>query len=189
MRTAQPRFDAEEAADIAQHLGRGGGRQRQHPLGPAELGEAGQPQIIGPEVVAPFRDAMGLIDGEQRDRRPLDRLAEPLVDEPFRGDVQQLQPARADLVHHGAVFVQVERRIEPPGRDAAGRQGVDLVLHQGDQRRDDQRQARQHQGRKLVAERLAAAGGKDGRRRPAGQQVPNCVLLAGLELREPESVF
>ena len=178
--------DVEEAADIAQHLGRGGGRQRQHPLGPAKLGEAGQPQIIGPEVVAPFRNAVGLIDGEQRDRRPLDHLAETLVDEPFGGDVQQPQPARADLVHHGAVFVQVEGRIEPPRRDAAGRQGVDLVLHQGDQRRDDQRQARQHQGRQLVAERFAAAGGKDGRRRFAGQQMPDHLALSRFEVGKAE---
>ena len=85
-----------------------------------------------------------------------------------------------------AVFVQVEGRIEPPRGDAAGRQGIDLVLHQGDQRRDDQRQARQHQGRQLVAERLAAAGGKDGRRRFAGQQMPDHVALPRFEVGEPK---
>ena len=129
---------------------------------------------------------MGLVDGEQRDRCPLDHFAEALVDEPFRGDVQELQPARADLIHRRAVFVQVEGRIQPPRRDAAGRQSVDLVLHQGDQRRDDQRQARQHQGRQLVAERFAAAGGKDGRRRFAGQQVPDHLALPRFEVGKAE---
>ena len=38
---------------------------------------------------------------------------------------------------------------------------VDLVLHQGDQRRDDQRHALAAYGRQLVAEALAAAGGHD----------------------------
>ena len=35
---------------------------------------------------------------------------------------------------------RLERGIQPPRGDAAGGQGVDLVLHQGDQRGDDQRQ-------------------------------------------------
>ena len=183
------RLDFEEAAHVGQHLRRGGGRQRQHPLGAAQLGELRQPQIVGPEVVPPFRDAMGFIHGKQRDPRPLNGLAEPFVDEPFRRDVQQPQPARANLVHHGPVLVQGQRGIEPPRGDAPSHQRVDLILHQGDQRRNDQRQARQQQGGNLVAERFAAAGREHGRRRSPGQQVANRVLLPGLELREPESVF
>ena len=81
---------------------------------------------------------------------------------------------------------RLKRRIEPPGGDAAGGQGVDLVLHQGDQRRDDQRQPGQHQGRNLVAQRLAAAGRKHGRGRPPGQQMPDHLLLPRLELRKAE---
>ena len=40
-------------------------------------------------------------------------------------------------------------------------QSVHLILHQGDQRRDNQRRATQHHRRQLIAERFAAAGGHD----------------------------
>jgi hypothetical protein len=125
---------------------------------------------------------VGLVDGEQRDADVLDRLAEPLVLEPLGGDVQEPQLPAADLLHHVAVLVCREGRIEPAGGDAARGQGIDLVLHQGDQRRDDERHAGQEQGRQLVAERLAAAGGKDGRGRAALHKVLHHRLLAGAEL-------
>jgi hypothetical protein len=43
-----------------------------------------------------------------------------------------------------------------------------LVLHQGDERRDDDGRARPQQGRDLVAQRLAAAGGHQHQRVAAG---------------------
>ena len=183
------RLDLEEAAHVGEHLRRGGGGQRQHPFGMALLGKLSEPQVVGPKIVPPFRDAMGFIDGEQRDPRTLNGLAEAFVDEPFRGDVQQPQPARANVVHDGPIFVQRQRRIQPPGGDAPGGERVDLIFHQGDQWRHDERQTRQQQGGNLVAERLAAAGWEYGRRRSPGQQVPDRVLLARLELREAESVL
>ena len=132
---------------------------------------------------------MGFIHGKQRNPRALNGLAESFVDEPFRRDVQQPQPAGADFVHDGSVFVERQRGIEPPRGDSPRRQRVDLVLHQGDQRRHDEGQTRQEQGGNLIAQRLAAAGRKhDGRRSP-GHQVADRVLLSGLELRESEPIL
>ena len=58
---------------------------------------------------------------------------------------------------------------------------LDLILHQGDQWRDDDRQAVQEQAGQLVAERLAGPRGKEGERTAAGQQRPDHLLLSGAE--------
>ena len=182
------RRDVEAAADVGEHLRGGGGGQRQGALGAEELGEAGQLQVVGAEVVPPLGDAVRLVDGEERHRNPRDRLAEPLVVETFRGHVEEADRAFADGVHEGAHLVAGEGRIEAAGGHAAPGELVDLVLHQGDQRRDHEGQAGQQEGRDLIAERLAAAGGEDGRGGPAGQEVPDHRFLSGAELAVAEGL-
>ena len=53
--------------------------------------------------------------------------------------------------------------------DAARLERLDLVGHQRDQRRDHQRGAGQERGRELVAQALAAAGGRDQQQAPLGR--------------------
>ena len=180
--------DVEAAADVGEHLRRGGGGQGQGALGAAELGEVGQLQVVGAEVVAPFGDAVRLVHREQRHRNPRDRLAEALVVEALGSDVEEAQRALAQVVHDGAHLVAGERRVEAAGGHSAPGELVDLVLHQGDQRRDDEGDAGQQQGRELVAERLAAAGGEDGRGGSPGEEVADHRLLAGAEVAVAEGL-
>src|SRR4051795_10569296 len=90
------RSDVEAAADVVEHLRGGGGGERQGALGAEELAEAGQLQVVGAEVVSPFRDAMGLVHREKRNRNPGDRLAEALVVEALGSHVEEAQRALAD---------------------------------------------------------------------------------------------
>ena len=144
----------------------------------AELaGAFGQLQVVGPEVVAPFRDAVRLVDREERDASARELREEALVVEALRRHVEELQRAVAESLADLTLLVGIEARVEPGRLDAASLQEVDLVLHQRDQRRDDDRHAVEHQRRQLVAEALAAAGRKDGQRRPAGQQRLHDPLL------------
>src|SRR5262249_2103283 len=53
------------------------------------------------------------------------------------------------------------RAVDLDGGDAAGLERIDLVLHQGDERADDDGGVAAQDGGGLVAERLAAAGGQD----------------------------
>ena len=55
-------------------------------------------------------------------------------------------------------LVGILRRVQERGAHADGLEGVDLVLHQGDERRDDDAGAVADERGHLVAERLAAAG-------------------------------
>ena len=59
------------------------------------------PGVVGPEVVAPLADAVGLVDRQQRRLDPGHRLDEPGAPEPLGGDVDQVVPAGLDLERAG----------------------------------------------------------------------------------------
>ena len=68
-------------------------------------------------------------------------------------------------------------------------QEVDLVLHQRDERRDDQRDAVEHERGELVAQALARAGGEDRQDGAAGEQAVDDGLLAFAEGVEAEDAL
>ncbi len=153
-----PRLDQAQALrDLLAGVlgGRRGQRDARHP-GPA-FGQRAEAQVVGPEVVPPLGHAVRLVDGEQRDRALVEQPRRRLDAEPLRGQVQQVQLARAVGLLHLAALVGVLRGVEEPGAHPERLQGVDLVLHQGDQRGDDHARAPAHQRGDLVAQRLAAA--------------------------------
>jgi len=61
-----------------------------------------------------------------------------------------------------------------------------LVLHQCDQRRNDEAHASLHQGGKLVAQRFAASGGHERENVAALEHILHHGLLAGTEGVEAE---
>ena len=87
---------------------------------------------------------------------------------------------------HAARLGRIERRVVDGGPHAGRQQGVDLVLHERDERRHDDADAGPHEGRDLVAERLAAAGRHEYERVAAGDQVVDDLLLVGPELAKAE---
>ncbi len=77
---------------------------------------------------------------------------------PLGRQVQQVQLAGEELGLHQPPLLEVLRGVHEPGPHAQRPQCVHLVLHQGDERGDDDPRTRPDQGRDLVAQRLAAAG-------------------------------
>src|SRR5262249_17474511 len=140
-----------------------------------------------PEVVAPLGDAVRLVDGEQRDANPAKLLQKALVVEALRRDVQQLQRPGAQLAVYLAELLLGERAVQARGGDAALAQHIDLVLHQRDQRRDNHGDALEEQRGELVAQRFAAAGGKDRQRRALAEQRVDHLALAGAEGGQAEA--
>ena len=65
---------------------------------------------------------------------------------------------------------------------------VDLVLHQGDQRADDQGHPRQNHRGQLIAEALAAAGGHDAEDVAPSQDLLDHLALAGPKPLEPKAL-
>ena len=64
--TTSPGLDRERPGDRPGHLGRGGRCEPEDPADLEPLGQPGELEIFGPEVVAPFADAMGLVDRKER---------------------------------------------------------------------------------------------------------------------------
>jgi hypothetical protein len=97
--------------------------------------------------------------------------------------------ARHRALDGAAVRARVLLCVDEP--DAPGRhpcQRLHLVLHQGDQRRDDQREVGPHQRGELVAERLARARRHHDQHVAVGQCGVDRLALARPERREAEQL-
>ena len=179
-------LDAEPGPDVGDDGRCRGGGQREHALGCQVAGALGQLEVVGPEVVPPLGDAVRLVDREQRDPRPLELGEEALVVEALGRDVQEPQRALAEPLVDRALLRRVDARVEPCRVDPASLQEVDLVFHQRDQGRDDDRDPVEEQRRQLVADALAAPGREDGERRAPGEERLDHLLLARAKRAEAE---
>ncbi len=164
-----------------------GGRGEGDRLHTAERGlHRAERGIFGTEVVAPLRDAMRLVDRQQRDLAALEKIERVCPDQPFRRDINQPQLAARDALEHGAVFVGIVGGVERRGGDAIAAQLRDLVAHQRDQWRHHDGEPVAQQRRKLVAQRLAAAGRHHRQHVAAVENGGNDLGLAGPECPEAE---
>ena len=186
--------EAEAGAHVVAGLGVGGGRAGDDRHAGKQVAQPPEVDVLGAKVVAPLRHAVRFVDGEQGDGggalavEPAQALEEAVGHEPLGGHVEQVELAAVQAAEHAARFVGVERRVVEGGPHAGGEQGVDLVLHEADQRRDDDAHAGPHDGRDLEAERLAAAGGHEHEGVAAVDQVLDDLLLVGAELAKAEDV-
>ena len=121
-----------------------------------------QLDVLGAEIVPPLRYAMRLVDGEQGQSaagvEPVEQTAEPLAEQALRSHVEEVEfaPHQPPLgVDEG---VEILRGVDEGGAHSGLQQGVDLILHERDQRRYDDADAGPQQRRNLITKRLAAAG-------------------------------
>ena len=128
---------------------RGDDRARSHDL--RGLREA---EVVGPEVVAPLRHAVRLVDHEEPDARCRQALHEPGGGEAFGRDVEQPQVSARSARERLAVRLEILLGVDQ--RDArgaaAGAERLDLVLHERDEWRHDDGEVVAHERRELVAE-------------------------------------
>ena len=151
-------LQAEPLQDVLPGLRIGGGGQADHRHRREELAQLAELHVFRAEIVPPLGDAVGLVDGEQGDRQLLEPVEEAVAEQPLRGDVEQVEFTGMQPGQDLTGLRRLQRRIVERRTHAVGHQGVDLVLHQGDQRRYHDRHTLPVQGRNLVAEGLAAAG-------------------------------
>ncbi len=128
------------------------------------LDEAGDPAVVGAEVVAPVGDAVGLVDDEQAggpDQLREDVAAEVGVGEPLGAEQQQVDLAVFDAVE-GLLPVLAVGGVDGGGVDPERLGRVELVAHQRDQRRDEDRRPgallAQHRGGDEVDGALSPPG-------------------------------
>ena len=110
--------------------------------------------IVGPEIVAPFADAMRLVDRDQRQVHAAHQPPERIARRPFRRDIKQVELAALEPLH-GRLAVGVRRgqrgRAQP---DRIRRCGSGRASARSAARSTSAVPSRASAG-KLVAERLA----------------------------------
>ena len=165
---------------------RGGGKRDAWNAGEA-LVQHRQLHVLGTEVVAPLRHAMRLVDGEQRELGACQKIEGARQHQTLGGDIEQIEFAAQQLLFDGACRVGRERGIEEGGAHPGLLERRHLVLHERDQRRDDDTGAAAGDGRNLEAQRLAAAGGHEHQRVAAVQQRVDHLRLRRAELLVAEN--
>ena len=184
--TIANRRHAELARDVVDHR-LGGGRGEGEDVGLPRRGSGAADLEEGrTEVVAPLRDAVRLVDDDQADRMLRDEVEERGVGEPLGRREHDPRLAGGDRLLRRVDLVGADRAVQLDGGDAELAQLVALVLHQRDQRRDDERRSGQEEGGKLVAERLARAGRHHRERRLARHHVIDHGGLALAQVLQAE---
>ena len=97
--------------------------------------------IVGAEIVAPFADAMRLVDREQRQSAPAEQAAETPRSRALRRDVKQVELAGAEA-RRSSPRARASAEVSEAARMPIASRRADLVVHQRDQRRDHQRRSR-----------------------------------------------
>ena len=130
---------------------------------------------------------MGLVNCDQADRKPAQTIKGVRLHQAFRRQVEKTERALTGCAPRLSVYLAVLTVVDGCRLDAERAQGCDLVLHQGDQRRDDDGEPAKHQSGNLVDQRLPRAGRHDGEDVLAGKQRVDGFLLPGAEFVKAEA--
>ena len=179
-------LEAELRDDLGARLRVGGGGQCDARHVRKALVQHGELRVFRAEVMAPLRHAVRLVDRVERDRARGEQREAALGEQALGRDIEQVELAAS----HGRLDARragrAQRRVEVRRAHAVGEQRVDLVLHQGDQRRHHDADALAKQRWHLVADRLAATGGHEDQRVAAAGDVSDDLGLLAAEVGVPE---
>ncbi len=158
----------EKVHDVVANFRGRRGRECRHrrpagtPVAATTAGGAGfQAPVVGPEIVAPLRHAVRLVNDEPGDRHVAQESDEVIGREPLGREIQEPDIARTGGRERVPTGIARQERMKGGCADAAPVQLVHLVLHQRNQRRDDNRRAGQEEGGQLKAERFTGTGRHD----------------------------
>ena len=165
--------------------GRGQAQQRRYrPWSGLLADEAAHVAVVGTEVVAPAREAVGLVQHPAADLALVERPAQGAAAKLLRRDQEDACAAEAHPLQRLGPLGHGEHPVDGHAAlDPMPLQSRHLVRHQRDERRDHHRQRAglvvAGERGNLVAERLAGAGGQDAERVPARHRLFDDGLLRG----------
>ena len=172
-------LQAEAGEDVGAGLRVGGGGQGNEGDRREVAAQAAELDVFRPEIVAPLRNAVRFVNGKEGDGDLGEAGEEILAHQPFRGDIEEVKFAGMELRQRLAGFRRLQGGVVNSGAHAVGLQGIDLILHQRDQRGDDDADAGAVQGRDLKTEGFAAAGRHEDKSVLAGDQALHDLFLIG----------
>ena len=113
-------FHLEIFLDVSPDLRGRGRREREANRVRKEFADFGDLAVFGAKVVAPFRDAVRLVDRDAVDANRGEQFLDARGDEAFGRDIKKLYAARADAREVRVVFVASQRAVEEHGLDSRG---------------------------------------------------------------------
>ena len=147
--------------DVLLHGGRGGGGEGDDGRGAQQGQVFAEGAIVGAEVVAPCGDAVGFVDGDERGLAAGEHLGEAGDAQALGCDEEEVEGAVEVVAAGLAGVVAGEAGVDAGDAEAVCGELGGLVVHERDERGDDERGALAGDGGKLVAEAFAGAGGHD----------------------------
>ena len=139
--------------------------------------------------MAPFADAVGLVDGDKGDCEILDGRQESRVRQALRRNVQDLELAAFDAPPDLFLRPKAERVVEESRMQAQLNELPHLVAHERDQGRDHDGGAAECDGGDLVDQRFARTGGHDGQHVPLPHDGPDGPFLLRAKPIVPEAAL
>ena len=151
--------------------------------------ERADPQVIGPEIVAPLTNAMSLVNRQKGYVGVGQHPVGPARREALGRHVEKLQRAVIQTVKGGRRFLFGIARGQRSGCDARLFQRADLIAHQCDQRRDHDGQPRPHQRGQLKTQRFAPARWQNSKNVLSRRDGVDDIGLHRAKARKAENVF
>ncbi len=162
---------------------RGRRRRERHARHPGEpLAQVAESQVVGTEVVTPLRHAVGLVDRDDAERSTLQQRGGLCVREALGGDVDEVELAGDVGPLDLATLVDRLGGVEVGRLHTVGPQGIDLVVHERDERADHEARALTDEGGHLVGDALSATGRHQHDGVSAGDDLLDDVGLVATEL-------
>ena len=156
------------------------------------IDHAAEAKVVGPEVVTPFADAVGLINDNEGRLDPFEAVKGLLVGKLLRGKEEELEFPSFKV---GERFLTLD--VAQGGVDLGGvshlcvgdlLNGLDLIALQSDQRGNNDGGTGAESGGNLVDRRFAGAGGKDGERVAPIEDGLDGFELSGAKVFKAEGV-
>ena len=139
------------------HLRSGRSRKRKDGTVGEELSNLRYLQIRRAEIIAPLADAMCLIDRDKADLHATQLIDKHLALKPFGRDIQELVGIEYGVLQDSQHLFARHITGDVGSPYVAFAQSLNLVLHQGDKRREDNADALHRKGRHLERYTLAPA--------------------------------
>ena len=146
-------------------------------------------RIFRPEIMAPLADAMGFIDGQKSWTQLFEQRLKIRREQSLGGDIEQALKPIVQFGHHLPLHSRRKRTVEKRGGNVLIAELLDLIFHEGNQRRDDHGQPAAHDGRKLETKAFPRAGGHDAEDIAAGQDVLDDLVLGRTKIVEAEMLL
>lgn len=156
----------------------------------------GEVAVVGPEVVAPLADAVGFVDGKQAQlaalKKRIQQGQEARVADPLRRGVEKGDFAAQQLLLNLVSLITAEGGVQKRCAHTGFVQRAHLVVHQRNQRGDDQCGTQTcllaGNGRHLVAQAFAAPGGHQHQRVTPGDHMFHDGFLWSAEGRVTKNI-